>query len=85
MPTIIVVVNAHVARCCIHDVVWAGQQGLLVTLLEKVAFFFQLCNQLKQINKKQTESAVKGYFLENRQQVVFFGGKRKNIVLIVFW
>lgn len=47
MLTFIVVVDSHVSRCCVHDLIKVCRERFLVAGRQQVALFLQLCNQLQ--------------------------------------
>lgn len=47
MLTIIIIVDAHVSRCCVHDLVRICRKSFLVGRWQEVALFLQLSNQLQ--------------------------------------
>lgn len=50
--TIIIIVDSHITRCCVHDLIRVCREGFLVAQRQQVALFLKLSNQLHgQINE----------------------------------
>lgn len=45
--TIIIIVDSHISRCCVHDLSWVCRERLLVAQWQQVALFLELSNQLQ--------------------------------------
>lgn len=47
MLTVIVVVDSHISRRCVHDIIKVCRERFLVARRQQAALFLQLCNQLQ--------------------------------------
>lgn len=50
--TIIIIVDSHISRCCVHDLSWVCRERLLVAQWQQVALFLELFNQLQRDGNK---------------------------------